>query len=323
MKTLGRLSRVKVRDVWSDEARDFTPWLAQEENLELLASTIQVDLELESVEKAVGPFRADILCKDTISETWVLIENQLGRTDHTHLGQLMTYAAGLDAITIVWVAARFTDEHRAALDWLNKITSEDAHFFGLEVELWRIGESDVAPKFNIVSKPNEWSRSITAATENTLTETRQLQLEYWTAWREHMLERSYLNPHSARGQHWTNVAIGHSDFLLQARINANEKTISVALNLHSEDAKAFFALLYAERQEIEDDFGQSLEWLEKLETKRSLISLAETADIYDRTKWEAQHEWFRQTLESFDRVFRRRIAKLDVSDLENISVNPV
>jgi hypothetical protein len=163
MTELGRLERVELRNIWQSEAQHFTPWLAREDNLALLADTLGIDLELEAVERNVGPFRADILCKDTISDSWVLIENQLERTDHTHLGQLMTYAAGLNAVTIVWIAARIADEHRAAMDWLNDITTGDVQFFALEVELWRIGDSPAAPKFNVVSKPNDWSRSLSGA----------------------------------------------------------------------------------------------------------------------------------------------------------------
>jgi hypothetical protein len=121
---LGRLERVELRNVWISEATSFTPWLARPENMAVLAETLGVDLELEAQEKAVGPFRADILCKDIGTDRWVLIENQLERTDHTHLGQLLTYASGLEAVTIVWIAARFTEEHRSTLDWLNKITDD-------------------------------------------------------------------------------------------------------------------------------------------------------------------------------------------------------
>ena len=135
------------------------PWLARKENLDILGQTLVIDLELEAQERPVGPFRADILCKDIGSDRWVLIENQLERTDHNHLGQLLTYASGLEAVTIVWIAAHFTEEHRSTLDWLNRITDGSFRFFGLEVELWRIGDSPPAPKFNIVSKPNDWSQS--------------------------------------------------------------------------------------------------------------------------------------------------------------------
>ena len=143
---LGRLERVDLRAVWVNEAGDFIPWLAQEENVELLGETLGLDLEVEAQEKNVGPFRADILCKDTATGAWVPIENQLERTDHSHLGQLLTYAAGLEAVTIVWVARAFTEEHRATLDWLNEISDERFNFFGLEVEVWRIGEFDARPE---------------------------------------------------------------------------------------------------------------------------------------------------------------------------------
>ena|ERR1700694_2685680 len=108
---LGRLEHVELRDVWISEATSFTPWLARPENMAILAETLGLDLEIEAQERAVGPFRADILCKeiDSGENRWVLIENQLERTDHTHLGQLLTYASGLEAVTIVWIAARFTD----------------------------------------------------------------------------------------------------------------------------------------------------------------------------------------------------------------------
>ena len=184
-KQLGRLERVELRDIWVSEASEFTPWLARPENIAELGMALNIDLELEAQEKAVGPFRADILCKDIGTDRWVLIENQLERTDHIHLGQLLTYASGLEAVTIIWIAARFTEEHRATLDWLNKITDESFRFFGLEVELWRIGNSPAAPKFNIVSKPNDWSQSVAHAArvidDAELSETRIKQRAYWAA----------------------------------------------------------------------------------------------------------------------------------------------
>jgi hypothetical protein len=177
---LGRLPKAELREAWSSEASDFTPWLAQEENLSLLGEAIGIELELDSQEKEVGPFRADILCKDTATGNWVLIENQLERTDHSHLGQLLTYAAGLNAVTVVWIAAHFTEEHRATLDWLNERTDEKINLFGLEVELWRIGDSPIAPKFNIISQPNNWSRTVqqAAAGSGEVSAHKQLQLGY-------------------------------------------------------------------------------------------------------------------------------------------------
>jgi hypothetical protein len=180
---LARLEQMDLKEVWSHEATAFTPWLARDENIALLGEALGLDLEVEAQEKAVGPFRADILCKDIQTNSWVLIENQLERTDHSHLGQVLTYASGLGAVTIVWIAARFTEEHRSTLDWLNKITDSSFRFFGIEVELWRIGSSPAAPKFNIVSKPNNWSQSVATAAraldQAELSETRIMQRDYW------------------------------------------------------------------------------------------------------------------------------------------------
>ena len=224
---LGELTRVELRDIWTTEAQDFTPWLAQDDNLAKLGSTINLDLELEAQEKNVGPFRADILCKNTDDGSWVLIENQLERTDHNHLGQLLTYAAGLHAVTIIWVAAQFTDEHRATLDWLNEITDENFRFFGLEVELWRIGDSIAAPKFNIISKPNDWSRSISRAarqiSEGKLTETKILYLDYWAGLRNFIQDHpTNLRPQKPSPQHWTDFGIGRSGYKLAALASAQK-----------------------------------------------------------------------------------------------------
>ena len=182
------MENVDLREVFTTEDGDFTPWLAQEENLKLLGESISIDLQLEAQEKDVGPFRADILFKDTVTDNWVLIENQIERTDHTHLGQLLTYAAGLQAVTIVWIAKRFTEEHRATLDWLNERTDDHINLFGLEIELWRIDDSPIAPKLNIGSQPNDWTRTVRAAAQEAgeITEHRQMQLRFWIAFREFM-----------------------------------------------------------------------------------------------------------------------------------------
>lgn len=316
---LGRLKKVDLRDVWSREAGDFTPWLAQDENLSLIGETIGLELELEAQEKNVGPFRADLLCKDTATDSWVLIENQLERTDHTHLGQLLTYAAGLNAVTIVWVAARFAEDHRAALDWLNEVTGSDINFFGLEIELWRIGESPVAPKFNVASKPNDWTKSFTPATlvPDALTDTKRLQQEYWTTLQEYLVENnSKVKPTKPLPQHWMNFAIGRAQFGIQAYANTREGRIAIGLVLSSSDAKQHFQLLLRERQEIEGEVGESLEWLELPERKESRIMLHNhDADPNKKSDWPAQHAWLLEKLKAFDYAFRSRVRRLNPEDI--------
>jgi hypothetical protein len=99
---LGSLEKVELESIWPDEAQDFTPWLAKPENLLILGNTLGMDLEPEEEEAAVGPFSADILCKNAADGSWVVIENQIKRMDHGHLGQILTYAAGLSAKTLIW-----------------------------------------------------------------------------------------------------------------------------------------------------------------------------------------------------------------------------
>lgn len=317
---LGILERVDLRDIWFSEASDFTPWLAGAENLAQLGQTIGMELELEAQEKDVGPFRADILCKDTATGNWVLIENQLEKTDHTHLGQLLTYAAGLKAVTIVWVAAQFTEEHRATLDWLNTITDEGFQFFGLEVELWKIGTSPAAPKFNIVSKPNDWTRSVSQAARRieseSLTDTKAKQLEYWTEFAEFLKSaRSSIRPQKPYPQHWMNFSIGRTGFLLGALLNRPENRIGIELYLSDEDAKAYFGLLYKQKDRIEEELGFPLNWLELPERKACrLLCNLENVDPLDRQHWPEYRQWMKERLERLNTVFRPRVRALNASD---------
>lgn len=317
MTELGRLERVELRNVWKNEAHHFTPWLAQPENLTLLADTLGMELEVEAVEQNVGPFRADILCKDVANGTWVLIENQLERTDHNHLGQLITYAAGLDAVTIVWVAAKVADEHRKACDWLNEVTSDSLRFFALEVELWRIGQSLAAPKFNVVSQPNAWGSTVSAAQKalesGELSETRQMQVAYWTEMERLLASRtSAIKTRSSVSGSWVSHGIGRTGFSLNTSMNTFKKRVRVELYLSGQGAKANFAALYAKKDEIEAKTGQ-LEWLELPDRTDSLICLPKpNSDPFDRADWVHQHDWLVETLLKFNATFRPLISSLNV-----------
>jgi len=317
---LGTLKRVELRDIWASEAQDFTPWLAQENNLVELSSVLGMELEIEAQEMNVGQFRADILCKNVDDSSWVLIENQLERTDHTHLGQLLTYAAGLHAVTIVWIAAKFTEEHRAALDWLNEITDDSFQFFGLEVELWKIGNSPSAPKFNVVSKPNDWTRSVSQAakklTNEALTETRKLQLEYWTSFKEFLLaENSTVHTQKAYPQHWVTLKIGRAGFVLGGLLNSRENRVGVELVMNDEKAKAHFWLLYEQRENIENELGFALDWLELPDRKSTrLVYFRTGVNPLDRDKWPEYQLWMKEKLERIDKVLRPRIRELNADD---------
>ena len=319
MQELGRLERVKIRDIWSTEAQDFTPWLARDENLSVLADTLRMDLEIESQEKNVGPFRADILCRNADGGSWVLIENQLERTDHIHLGQLLTYAAGLHAVTICWIAASFTEEHRATLDWLNEITDDRFQFFGLEVELWKIGGSLAAPKFNVVSKPNDWIRSVTKLTRGTsenVTPRKRQQQMFWTELMKRLDEQgSPIRIKTPQPESWMDFSIGRSGFWLEARLNSTKKWIGVDLFMAGLDATAHFNLLHLRRKEVESEFGEPLEWRPLPDRKSSSVRLyRKDTDPTRENEWPKQHAWMVSTLKRFHKTFRPRVKDLDASD---------
>lgn len=316
---LGRLEHVDLRSEWGSEARDFTPWLAEEANLGLLGDTLGVELELEGMEQSVGPFNADLLCKEMVTDEWVIIENQLDKTDHGHLGQTITYAAGLGATTIVWIARRFREEHRAALDWLNEITSEDVKFFGVEVELWRIGNSPAAPKFNVVCKPNDWTKQVRRVQhDGELSDLKQLQREYWRAFFEVVEERcNGPRPRTPRPQSWTNLAVGRSNCYLSVAMNTLEDFLKVELNLTGDDAAALFELLRQEQEEIETEVGAELDWLPKPNAQRCQVAKYwHGDDPLDRDQWPEQHRTLADMLQRFYEAFSPRLKRMDVSSYE-------
>ena len=317
MKELGELIKVPLREFWEKEDKNFTPWLAREENIGLLGVTIGVELEVEARERKVGPFSADILCKDTVTDSWVVIENQLESTNHIHLGQLLTYAAGLEAVTVVWIAEKFTDQHRTALDWLNEITDEKVRFFGLEIELWRIGDSPMAPKFNVVSHPNDWTKTVSRILpREELTPTKQLYYEYWTGLQDLLEQRDgAVKPVKPWSRNWIGFGIGRSKFLLAASASVREKWICVSLTLRGPDAKPHFHLLAGDKVDIEEEIGAELEWDEKDDSDRSEINLSRyEINLEDREDWNRQHQWLCEQLEAFHNAFSSRIKALDASD---------
>jgi hypothetical protein len=313
---LSRLERVDIREVWTNESASFTPWLALEENLELLSEAIGIDLEFEAKERAIGPLSADLLCKDANSGAWVLIENQLGRTDHLHLGQIITYAAGLEAATLVWVAPQFNDEHRSALDWLNRVACDRFGFFGVEVEAWRIGSSAPAPRFQVVSRPNAWSRSATLASRALdsagLSPAQQIKLDYWSAWREFAQNAGLgLRTQKPSPSSWTSVSLGRNGFRLDATVSMREHRIGVSLVLSSDRAKEMFTRLEESRAEIEREIGSPLLWQRLPDKKESRIELfREETDPADRSDWRSQHRWLCEVIERFSQEFGPRLREI-------------
>ena len=316
-KKIGRMERVELRELWENEASDFTPWLAREDNIVLLGDAIGIDLEVDAQEQEVGPYRADILCKDTANDQWVLIENQLERTDHRHLGQLLTYAAGLNAVTLVWISDKFTDEHRAALDWLNERISDEVRFFGIEIELWRIGESPIAPKFNVVSKPNNWTRQeARRRPSRNLTEGQKLLFEYWREFRKVMEERGgTVKPANPTPNIERYFPLGKTGFSLYAAAVRSIGRIDVGLFIRGSDAKRRYNELASEKDEIEREAGERFSWEERPDKAGCVVALRrEDCDLWDRAGWPEQHDWLYEKLQLFHKTFAARVKRLDAAD---------
>ena len=317
-QTLGRLQHVDLRTIWTSEPAGFTPWLAEPENLAVLSETLRLDLELVTVEKEVGSFRADIVCRDTGTEALVLIENQLEQTDHDHLGKLLTYAAGLQAVNVVWLADRFRDEHRATLDWLNEITHQESRFFGLEIELWKIGDSPAAPKFNIVSMPNDWSRfvarSARAPDDAELSELSLMRREYWAELHDKLNAAGGV-VHGNRtpgSRSWMTYGAGRSGFALCAVMNTRDKFIRAELYIRGEDASEYHDLLEKEKDKIEQELGYGLKWGDQQPTSRDcrISYYLHDTDPRDKSDWPRQHEWLVEHLNKMHQAFAQRVRDL-------------
>ena len=155
MPALGSLAMEEnLRRIWRSEEDDFTPWLS--ENLTLLSEILNMNLEFVDQPIRVGRYECDLLCRNPVDNSRVVIENQLEEFDHDHLGKALVYTAGLNARTIIWIAKGFTNEHRKTLDWLNENTHDCVQFFGVKLEVIQIDDSRYAPKLNIIVKPNNW-----------------------------------------------------------------------------------------------------------------------------------------------------------------------
>ena len=258
----------------------------------------------------MGSFSADIYCKDTVDGSGVLIENQLEQTDHTHLGQVLTYSAGLDIRTVIWIAKDFREEHRAALDHLNEITDERFGCFGVEIKVWQIGNSVRAPQFEIVAKPNDWSRSLSVPSLD------NWKTKFWSHLQEYFrAENHRYQKRRPVSYNESSFSIGKSEFSLLARVSKQKKHLRVRLYLTGKDAPAHFYLLEAQQADIEAEFGAELEWSKVSKVKNFAISLYKTeTDPTDEDNWPDQHKWLASNLEKFNQVFRPRIKQLDPAD---------
>ncbi|RME47062.1 MAG: DUF4268 domain-containing protein [Chloroflexi bacterium] len=310
---LSTLKRVDLREVWQHEATDFTNWLAQDKNLQLLGEEIGIDISLVQTEASVGKFSVDILAEEENTGRKIVIENQLETTNHDHLGKIITYASGFDAEIVIWIVKDVRDEHKQAVDWLNEHTDEKVNIFAIRMELWQIGDSPYAPKFNIVSKPNDWAKAIkkSASRNSDLSDRKLMQLEFWSQFREYASSHgSSLRLRKAYPQHWYDISIGNSKSNLSLVVDADNE--QVRCEFYIPNSKPLFRALREHKEVIEADLPCALEWMELPGRKASRIRAVHRIDVSENGNWEAAFQWLMDTAQQFQIVFAKQLKKMTI-----------
>ena len=321
---LGRLQKVHLREVWPLEPSDFTPWLAK--NISLLGDELGLEIDPESLsniqtEVSVGAFSADIVAKDAAGET-ILIENQYGRTDHDHLGKVLTYAAGLGAKTIIWVTEFSREEHQKAVEFLNNHTTDELNFFLVQIEAWRIGDSLPAPKFSVIERPNEWGKLIKSASAASTPDGGELNLfkrNFWEKVRDYAVEFDdsipWRSPSRENWQSLPTVQRKYAQVVMLVTTAGHGRigdgaTISVQYEFwpldsakkHSDD-KSLFDALVIHRNEIEHELGMQLKWNRGDGQKYSKICAIREGNYRNPAEQDDIAKWLVETAVKFYRIF--------------------
>lgn len=282
---LGKIEEVALRRIWPNEARDFTPWLAKQENLDDLGDLLGLSLVEAEQEVSVGSFSADIHCKIENDNRTVVIENQIESSNHDHLGKTIVYASGVDASIVVWIVKNARPEHVSAVEWLNEHTDSDIGFFLIEIHAIRIGDSDPAPQFNVVAQPNEYMKSVKSGHDKELTRSQLGRYEFWTQLNTYIEESDIaLGLRKPNYDHWRDFKLGSSKYHLTVNLLDGESRIRIALWIN--EGKEIFDNLYANKGSIETSYGSILEWDRKDLQKASWI-----ADYIDGFSYDDQSNW--------------------------------
>jgi hypothetical protein len=310
---LGLVKYLKLSQVWPHEERDFTPWLAQEPNLAALSKELGIELQFEQAEVPVGPYFADILAKDP-SGRYVVIENQFNKTNHDHLGKLIVYGATLGAATVVWIAEHFTEEHQRAIQWLNERTNDDLSLFAVQPRVFQIDNSNPAVEFHVLERPNELLKSVTMALATAdVSESRKLQLEFWTEFRKRLLEKKVLtSTQTPRPQYWFDVALGRANIYLSNILNTDANKMGIRVYMGKAVANQALEQLQQQKEAIESGIGYPLQWNPNPENQDKIIALTRDIDLENRDAWPEYIEWLVDMTQKFRSVFMPRVKALQL-----------
>ncbi len=311
MIELGTLETVPVRDIWRDEAKDFTPWLADQGNLDLLGRAVGMKLQFAGMEESVGRYSADLVC-ELVGGGKAVIENQLKETDHDHLGKLLTYAAHMDAEIVIWVSQSCTDEHRAAVDWLNRRSSRKLGFFAVEIHALRIGHSKPAPRFKVVAGPRDWVKQRGGTDDLPPTESRDPQ-GFWHGFREFVHGQNStalkLTKPGGGGRWMVTGRFGISGTHIGAVALREERGLRAELVLDGALSSARYECLLAclERVRSAQRFPEELTW----SRERTRVYWTLTTDFDDATQRMKQYRWLFERLEELKRLFAPLLRELN------------
>lgn len=281
---IGKMEKVKLRDIWKNEAKDFSSWLY--DNLDVLSEELELKLTPIEKEKGIGTFSADILAEDINGET-VIIENQLEKTDHDHLGKILTYISNVGAKVAIWISSNPRPEHERAIEWLNQ-ASMDAYFYLIKVEAFKIGDSEPAPKFTIISGPSETATFI-GEKKKELTERHKNRLKFWESLLEKSKEKTNLHSNiTPSADAWISTGAGKSGLSYDYGITYKYGRIEFYIDTGKyEENKKIFDELFRNKEHIEEVFGGKLEW-QRLDNKRAsrIRKVYDYANLNDVEKWD-------------------------------------
>jgi hypothetical protein len=311
---IGKIERVPLREVWKNEAYDFTTWL--QDNLDVLNGATGLNLLSAEREKAAGDFSVDLVCEDGAGGT-VVVENQLERSDHDHLGKLITYLAAFSAKAAVWVVSQPRPEHVAAVAWLNE--SSSGTFYLLKAEAIRItsgdeGHSAPAPLMTLIVGPSAEAKEI-GRTKIDIAERHHERLRFWTALQERARGRTRLHSNVTPGHdNWLGTSAGKSGLGLcyVVELARNRVELYIDRGINAADNEAIFDQFHRNRDAIEAEFGQPLSW-ERLEGKRACRIAARYENGGYRSpveEWPALLDHMIDAMIRFERALRPHLAGL-------------
>ena len=310
--SIQKIKRVPLRELWRKEDKDFTKWL--EEHIDFLNDAIGFDISIESREEKVGPFKVDLYGEDNFGNK-VIIENQLEKTDHNHLGQLITYLTNLGANIAIWICKEPTEEHTKAIDWLNEVSPDDISFYLIKLEAIRIGDdSPAGPLFTVVKRPTTEKKQI-GLEKKEYAQRHVFREKFWTQFLAEISKKNSLFANiSPSTDNWIGIGMGRGGFNLNLVISKKYARAEIYINRgETEENKKAFDSFYNLKDEIEKEFGGKLTW-ERMEdnvTSRIKYQL-DGVNITNEEDWPKMNEFMIDAAERMHRAFKDPIRKIKV-----------